>query len=155
MPGPPTAPTLTTDLDAVRELLVHAGLPTAGVGDDEGDGDHQKDADYWLVRDEADDAVGCVGLERYDDAGLLRSLAVVDARRGEGLGTDLVGAVERAAANDGLTRLFLLTTDATGFFAALGYDRVARDDAPAAVRASVEFAEACPTSATAMCKRLD
>jgi len=52
-----------------------------------------------------------------------------------------------------LERVFLLTTTAGGFFRRFGFRPVRREDVPAALRATEEFAGACPASATIM--RLD
>lgn len=153
------------DPDEVCELLDQVGLPTAGVADGHGefwvlevdDGDDDvgaaaaSDPDGATV---AADPIGCVGLECHRDVGLLRSLAVHPDHRGRGLGSDLVAGVERAATDRGLQRLYLLTTDAAGFFADLGYERVARESVPAPIRESEEFADICPDSAVAMRKRL-
>ena len=98
--------------------------------------------------------VGVVGLEARGGAGLLRSLAVEPGRRGSGLGSGLVRAIEQAAASDGITDLYLLTTTAEAFFARRGYRRVSRDAAPAGIRATAEFSSICPSSSTCMTKRL-
>ena len=49
----------------------------------------------------------------------------------------------------------LLTTTAASFFAKRGYRPLARDEAPAAVRATAEFRSICPASATCMGKSLE
>lgn len=57
---------------------------------------------------------------------LLRSLAVVHARRGRRLGARLVACVEQQARSAGYPNVTLLTTTAERFFAGLGYARVER-----------------------------
>lgn len=109
----------------------------------------------FLVAVADDQVLGVVGLERFGDAGLLRSLAVSADRRGTGLGGALVRAVEEAARTQGLAQLVLLTQTAAPFFAARGYTVIERGAAPAAVRRSAEFASLCPASATCMAKPLD
>jgi amino-acid N-acetyltransferase len=65
-----------------------------------------------------------------------------------------VTALETAAREAGIGRLYLLTTTAADFFAALGYERVDRGEVPEAVRGSAEFSDLCPDTAVAMRRRL-
>jgi SAM-dependent methyltransferase/N-acetylglutamate synthase-like GNAT family acetyltransferase len=106
-----------------------------------------------IVAREGDDVVGCVALELYGDAGLLRSLAVRSDRQGTGLGTRLTEAALDLARRRGARELYLLTETADGFFPRFGFAPVAREAVAPAVRGSVEFTSACPESARAM--RLD
>ena len=101
---------------------------------------------------DGDALVGVVGLERAGDAALLRSLAVVDARRGAGYGRALVAFAEREAAAQGVRCLYLLTTTAADFFDRLGYRRIARNEVPRAIAATPQFAMLCPASSTCMAK---
>jgi N-acetylglutamate synthase and related acetyltransferases len=72
--------------------------------------------------------------------------------RSTGLGLALVDRILRHARERGLGAVYLLTTTAEGYFPRFGFTRVARDEVPDPVRASVEFREACPASAVAMRK---
>ena len=98
--------------------------------------------------------VGSAGLEAYGEAGLLRSLAVDEPHRGTGLGKRLVEALEEHAKEAGVRELYLLTTTAEDFFAGLGYRRITREEAPASIAGTAQFAELCPTSSSFMIKRL-
>lgn len=129
------------DLDAVRALVAAAQLPTEGLAD-------QFPAAFVVVRD-AGKIVGVAGLETHGRDGLLRSVAVDPAHRHHGLGRALIADRLRAAAH--LDGVYLLTTTAAAFFRALGFTDAARDQAPAALRASSEFASVCPS--TAVCLR--
>ncbi|KAF1722972.1 arsenic resistance N-acetyltransferase ArsN2 [Pseudoxanthomonas wuyuanensis] len=97
---------------------------------------------------------GIVGLELYGDVALLRSLAVSKAARGNGLGNALVAHAERHAAQQGVHSLYLLTTTASGFFGNLGYRSAARETAPAAIAATRQFSNLCPSSSAFMVKAL-
>ena len=97
---------------------------------------------------------GVVGLEIYGTDALLRSLAVDPAARGRGCAKALVGQAEQHARQCGARRLYLLTASAADFFARLGYKRLERDGAPAAIRATSEFAALCPASSVFMVKEL-
>jgi amino-acid N-acetyltransferase len=96
--------------------------------------------------------VGVIGLELYDDAALLRSVAVDPDRRGSGVGDSLVRMILEHASERRAREVFLLTTTAERYFPRLGFSSVRRDEVPLAVQRSVEFREACPTSATVMRK---
>ena len=98
--------------------------------------------------------VGLVGLEVRGEHALLRSLVVASGIRSRGAGTALVGSAERYARSRGVRELYLLTTTAEDFFARRGYVRIARADAPEAIRATREFAHICPASSAFMRKTL-
>ncbi len=128
----------------VAALLGAYGLPTA---------DLSPAIELFGVRD-GQGLEGVVGIEPYAGVGLLRSLAVRADRRQGGLGSALVLEAERIAAIRGITALYLLTTTAEQFFARRGYTRLAREDAPAQIRGTTEFASVCPSSAAFMGKLL-
>jgi len=109
----------------------------------------------WVVAESAQGAVvGCGGLEVWGGDGLLRSVAVVEELRGAGTGRELAQSRIDWAREQGLEGLYLLTTTAAGYWPRFGFERIARDEAPAEIRRSVEWASACPASATAMRLRL-
>ena len=54
----------------------------------------------------------------------------------------------------GVAEIYLLTNTAERFFERVGYQRMPRDSAPAAIRTTQEFAALCPASAALMRKRL-
>jgi amino-acid N-acetyltransferase len=110
--------------------------------------------EHFLVAHLDKALVGCAGLEILGEAGLLRSVAVDDAHRGTGLGSELVTAMEEHAREEGVRELYLLTTTAEGFFTGLGYQKIPREQAPASVTATAQFAELCPSSSCFMIKSL-
>ncbi|HJW50948.1 MAG TPA: arsenic resistance N-acetyltransferase ArsN2 [Burkholderiaceae bacterium] len=134
------------DWPRVRSLLSGAGLPTIDLTTDS--------LSDFLVAADAGEVVGIVAVERCDEHGLLRSLVVDPAWRGTGLGRALVSAAEDAAARRELHSLTLLTQTAATFFRSLDYHDIARNDAPAAVRATTEFTHLCPSSSTCLTKRV-
>ena len=138
-------PAIDGDLDAIARMLRAAALPTE---------DLDASAIEFLVLEAAGRLVGAVGLERFGATGLLRSLVVDQAHRGGGRGAALVRALERRARDAGIGELVLLTQTAEAFFEARGYAAIARDEAPASVRASAEFRSLCPASAVCMRRRL-
>ena len=96
---------------------------------------------------------GLVGLQICGADALLRSLVVVADCRSSGLGSALVAQAESHARMLGAQAIYLLTTTAEAFFKRRGYSSIARDDAPAAIRATREFAEICPASSAFLIKR--
>lgn len=134
------------DLAAIVSLLDASGLLTSDLVPQCGT--------RFLVAKEGREIEGVIGLERYGDIGLLRSLAVRPERRRAGIGAALTTALETHAAAEGLRSLVLLTNTAQAFFAGRGYRTIAREDAPPAVRSSSEFKAQCCASAVCMTKAL-
>lgn len=128
------------ELDAVKAALRAARLPVEDLGEG---------ATFYRLDDEAG-VLGWAALERRGEDALLRSVLIVEDRRGLGAGRDLIGRVVGAAGAEGVRRLWLLTESAAPFFAGLGFVRADRGQAPAAIRATAEFARICPASATCM-----
>jgi amino-acid N-acetyltransferase len=144
--SPGINPAVEADIADIVELLASNGLPS-------GDVSGESRPEFLVIR-EGRRLIGVVGLERFGDAGLLRSLAVSPEHRRLGLGIALTRAVEEHALREGLGALALLTETASGFFAHLGYRVIGREEAPAPVRASTEFRTLCPASAVCMVKHL-
>lgn len=139
-------PATRDDADALLALMERAQLPTDGLRDH---------LDAALVARDGDRVVGSAAIEVYADGGLLRSVAVDADHRGAGLGERLTAAAIEDAERRALPALYLLTTTAERFFPRFGFERIAREDVPASVQASIEFRGACPASAVVMLKRLD
>lgn len=110
--------------------------------------------DRMFFRFKAESLVGYGGLEGEGPDRLLRSIVILDDRRGNGLGQALVATLEQEARNLGVERLHLLTTTAAPFFQALGYADADRAAAPKAVAGSREFTALCPASAAYLVKAL-
>jgi amino-acid N-acetyltransferase len=135
-------PAEASDLRAVSALVVQCGLPLEGLASRFGEG--------YAVAESRGALAGAAGVEVYGPDGLLRSVAVSPAQRGTGMGTALVRDRIAWARTRGLRALYLLTTTAVDYFPRLGFQPAVRDEAPAGIRASEEFAHACPASATLM-----
>lgn len=98
--------------------------------------------------------VGCVAIELYESAGILRSLAVHPEWKELGMGKKLTEAAEKWSAENGIEQLFLLTTTAARFFEKLNWQITDRANVPEQVAGSSEFASVCPSSATCMTKNV-
>ena len=131
------------DLAAVERLLVSSQLPLDGV---------REALPTFIVAESGPDIVGVAGLEICCDNALLRSVAVHDAWRSQGLGRALVTRTISEAEAHGINALYLLTTSAERYFPTFGFHTVEREAVPEDIRATAEFREACPASATVMCR---
>ena len=134
-------PATSVDWPAIRALLQSCDLPLDGAEDYLGS---------FLVATAADQIAGCVGIEQHGDAALLRSVAVTAAHRHRGLGAVLIARAIALAQCLGIRQLGLLTTTAENYFSRFGFTPIAREKLPEAIRNSVEFRSACPSSACAM-----
>lgn len=132
------------DIPKCVEFLEAAGLPTADVSLER----------IALIAEVDNTVAGLVGLEKFGDTGLLRSLVVDNRYRKSGFGRTLVGELEKYALEQGIDSLWLLTIDADGYFERFGYRQKERSEAPPAIRATDEFAGLCPDDAVLMRKAL-
>lgn len=135
---------MASDLPRAVELLSEAVLPIEDLAP----------AHLALIAEGEAGILGVIGLERFDDVALLRSLVVSPLARGEGVGRLLVKALESFARERDVRELWLLTIDADGFFLNLGFNERERVDAPDTVRNSAEFSSLCPDDAVLMSKEL-
>jgi amino-acid N-acetyltransferase len=131
------------DLGAVEALLTASGLPLDGVRDA---------LPTFVVAESGTDVVGVAGLEVCCENALLRSVAVRPEWRSHGVGRALVTRVISDAESRGIRALYLLTTTADRYFPTFGFRTIPRDEVPADVRETAEFRDACPASATVMCR---
>jgi amino-acid N-acetyltransferase len=126
------------DTGQVKRLLADCRLP------DEDAGSH---IEHFLIARSGDDVVGTVALEIAGQAALLRSLAVADKHRGQGLGRLLYDRILAYAHARGIESLYLLTLTARAFFERRGFTMAERSSAPKQIAATREFATLCPDSA--------
>src|SRR5689334_22732873 len=115
-------PATVHDLPAIVALLGDAGLPCQDLTAAHVAG--------FLVAAGGNAVLGIVGLERYGENALLRSLAVRRENRSTGLGAQLADAMEEHARQAGVAALYLLTTTAADFFRHRGYEVIDRAASP-------------------------
>src|SRR5262249_38708392 len=95
-------------LDDVLEILSHVNLPHDGV---------KEHFDGFLVaRRGAGTILGCAGLERHGELGLLRSAAALSEYQGKWIGNKLIRELLKNAAREGVAEVVLLTTTAKDYF---------------------------------------
>jgi len=135
-------PARAHDLRGALDLLGRAELTAQDVSEGWGH--------YFVVREDDGRVVGVAGLELHGEDGLLRSVAIDEDYRGQGLAASLVEAVLERAGRVGLHAVYLLTTSARDYFERRGFTSCARDTAPPLIRESWEFKSGCPSSAAFM-----
>lgn len=143
---PTLRPACADDLSRIKSLLSSCQLPTddltpAGLS-------------RFLVATAGDGIGGVCGIEAFGADGVIRSLAVDPALRGQGVGARLVAENERKAREAGVEKLYLLTTTARDYLLRQGYALIEREMAPEAVRSHPQFRGLCPASAQCLFKTL-
>jgi phosphinothricin acetyltransferase len=138
-------PAREADLEPLYDLLHSSGLPSDGLS---------AHLPTTLLARDGHHVVGSAALEIYGPHALLRSVAVDNSLRGQGLGIRLTQAALDHAASLGVTDVFLLTETAADFFPRFGFAPVTRADVPPNVLQSVEFTTLCPDTALVMALHL-
>jgi amino-acid N-acetyltransferase len=138
-------PATSDETEAIGVLLAGAELPNE---------DFTQHLPHFLTAKQNGTLAGAVGLEIYGESGLLRSLVVDAAYRGQGLGIKLCEQIFAYAQEKNVKELYLLTTTAADFFPKLEFSVIDRDRVPRAIQATEEFASICPATAVCMVKTL-
>lgn len=105
----------TRDSAAVRSLLSRAGMIDYGI---------ESSASCYLVAYDGSAAVGVIGVETKVTVALVRSLLVLVQFRHRGIATKLFAAARKAAHTRGARELYLLSTEAAGFWKRMGFAEV-------------------------------
>ena len=137
----------SADLPVIAKLLESAGLPSEDLAS-------AQSFQTWVLEAHGT-LLAAIGLERFGNEALLRSLVVVAESRKIGIGQKLIARLECDARADGITRLILLTETAEAYFRARGYTVTDRREVSDAVKQSAEFRSLCPVSAVCMSKALN
>ncbi len=136
-----TTPPVVDDFPAIEQLLASNHLPTEDV---------RNPAIDFLLKKNGNRVVGCGAVETLDGCCLLRSIAVAESSRRQGIASELCRDLLSQAGTKGLGAVYLLTMDAADYFARWGFERVDRERAPNAIKQSSQFSELCPGSAILM-----
>jgi glycerol uptake facilitator-like aquaporin/N-acetylglutamate synthase-like GNAT family acetyltransferase len=129
----------------LRAVLEAENLPVDDIG--------LPNREFFEFRDRQG-LVGFGGLEGHGRDLLLRSVVVSPKRRSHGHGAQIIATLEALALARGAERLHLLTTSAVEYFRGLDYHDMARDDAPAIIRATPQFAGLCSANAVYLSKEI-
>lgn len=104
----------------------------------------------FVVSGDVRGLAGCAAAELHGEQALLRSVATRAGARAAGLGAALAEEALTRAAAGGASEAWLLTETAEAFFAKRGFVRVAREAAPAWLRAHPQWTTQCPAAAIVM-----
>lgn len=138
-------PAVSSDLAQIQRLLKDSKLPFEDVAE------HLA---HFVVAEEGRTMIGVAGLETYEIAGLLRSVAVTESHRSKGIGSLLYDQIVSQAQKKGLRELSLLTTTAEKFFGKKGFRKVEGDAIPQYVKSTKEYQIFCSSTAVCMMKAL-
>ena len=129
----------------VKELLKKQNLPHQDI---------EKHITNFLLMKVENKLFGTIGMEIYNNHGLLRSLAVDNCYQNKGYAKLLVKELEKKASSTGVDTLYLLTTTAKVFFERLKYSIYDKNDTPLEIQQTAEFTFLCPSTAISMNKNL-
>ena len=118
------------DLAAIDALIMAEHLPAFKTG--------EFLETFWVL-DSGDRLLGCVGLEVYGEAALLRSVVTGPELRGQGYGNVLVFRAMEEAERLGVKRVYLFTMDKAPFFARHGFEICTMDDFEPAARQCTQY----------------
>ena len=136
----------SSDEPRIKQLLAECQLPFEDIT--------PSHLHHFLVTRQATRLTGVIGLELLETFALLRSLAVGEPFRGQGIASQLTIQAEEYACTRDIKSLYLLTTTAESFFAKRGYQTMDRSRVPTAVQETAEFQSICPATAVCMVKTL-
>jgi amino-acid N-acetyltransferase len=135
-----------TDLEAIKKLLDNNNLPTTDI---------QQDNIQFFIGLMDDKIMSVIGLEKYKNVALLRSLAVTDLFKKQQVGTRLIQQIFNLCATEHIDKLYLFTTTAEKYFLKFGFLKIERIEAPDILKQTREFKDICPASAVLMFKKLN
>ena len=143
------------DLPAIEALLRACALPLEGVSDNINGFLTAR----WTRSDgpgaATDGLIGCIGIEPYGEACVMRSFAIDPTYRGRGIMRPLIDAGLQRARDLGCREAYLLTLTIESLARRQGFHRVERADVPDDILQCGEFRLTCCNSAIILRKNLD
>ena len=133
------------ELSPICSLLEEGNLPTSDI---------KEGMQEFIVAEDGKRLVGNIGLETYDDVGLLRSMVVSNDYRNAGIASQLIELLIDRARQKGLKVLYLVTNTAEVYFLKKGFEKITRAEVDKKLLSSTEFNGLCPVSSVIMMKPL-
>ena len=130
------------DLQEIKQLLQQNKLPVEDIAD----------LSHFFIAKKGKKIAGVIGLEVYNQYGLLRSMVTDANYRKYSIASSLVDKLFQYAVELGLKEMYLLTETAEQYFQKKGFHTIERDNAPKAIKQTKEFSHLCPSSAVVMKK---
>lgn len=134
------------DLEQIIILLEKFKLPNEDI--------HSNKLIHFIIVKFNDQIIGTVGLERFDNLALLRSLCVEEKYRNDNIGNSLINKILDYARAENILDVYLLTATAYKYFLKFGFEEINRANAPDLIQQSTQFRDICPSSAIFMHKKL-
>ncbi|MDI9357114.1 MAG: arsenic resistance N-acetyltransferase ArsN2 [Chitinophagaceae bacterium] len=94
--------------------------------------------------------IGCIGMEKKENNGLLRSFVVEERFQKQGVGNELFKISLDEARKEKTKVMHLLTTTAETYFCKKGFVKTNRNEAPKDIKETAEFSKLCPSSSVYM-----
>jgi amino-acid N-acetyltransferase len=129
------------EVEAITHLLEQNNLPASDI--------HESAIDLIVAKNN-NKIIGCIGLEKKDDHGLLRSFAVESEFRNLGVGTELYYRILKHALQFNIKTIHLLTNTASEYFSKVGFVVTDKINAPYEITETIEFSSLCPVSSQYM-----
>ena len=126
---------------AIIHLLASNQLPTADI--------YEKNITLFVGVIE-NEIVATIGIERYGNEALLRSLCIKEGFKNQKLGEKMLSYLLNFCAAENIKTLYLLTTTAEQYFVRYGFEKITRDETPKTIQNTREFQDICPASAVVM-----
>ncbi len=145
LPHPQVRPASGPDLPQIASLLHGGGLMSGAARERLG---------RTIVAEADRKSIGTASWELLPSGALLRSIAVQDTRRANGVGTLIVAAALRRILEMGQRDVYLLTEGAAPFFTSCGFREIDRDDLPDDLADHPQVVRECTVGAHAMHLRL-
>jgi amino-acid N-acetyltransferase len=136
-------PAEASDCNAVCALLTANHLPVDDIN---------KALPHFFVAIAGNRITGVIGMEKYEQYGLLRSMVTDTQYRNAGTAGKLVSVLFEYAAASGIKEIYLLTETAKEYFEKKSFSVVERSLVPEAIQKSAEFSHVCPSTAVVMKK---
>jgi amino-acid N-acetyltransferase len=133
------------DKNRIRRLLSECGLPTLHIA---------KHLKSFMVAKAAEKLVGVIGLEVYGRVGLLRSLCVEPAYRGQGIARGLNARILAYAHLRRIDTLYLFTVKAVRFSSKLGFKKIDKKRIPKSIQSTWQFRSFHPYPVVCMMKKI-
>lgn len=133
-------------ISQLSELLKSSELVPEGL--------EKNNLHLFYERDESGALIGVIGVEMYGDACLLRSLAVLENKRNQGIARSLIKEAFEFARSVKSYEVYLLTQTIGNTMYGYGFRNVHRDKVPNDLITSPFFNGICPCSCHVMHKNI-
>jgi amino-acid N-acetyltransferase len=133
------------DKNQIRRLLSECGLPNLYI---------HRHLKSFMVAKRAKKVVGVIGVEVYGRVGLLRSMCVDQAYRGQGIAKMLHRKILTYAQLQKVGRLYVFTLNAEKFASKLGFHKIDKKRIPKSIRSTWQFRGSRRYPVVCMMKRI-